>query len=119
MFERRLSERQVDWDLDRNVVAGECLHGTARLSYWWFEHTNTEQCAHAKRGGLKKRTEAGSEVLMHDCVSVCSAHCYSLCFVSRFSTTGFSTFLPFPLFMQTDLRLFETELYSRCFEWHN
>ena len=98
MLECTWSDRQVDWDLDRNVVAAECLHGTAGLSYRWFEHTNTEQCAHVKKGGIDKRTGAGSGVLMHDCVSVCRAHCYSLCFVSRFSTAGFSTFLPFPLF---------------------
>lgn len=80
--------RQVCWDLDRNVVAGECLHGAAGISRtmcWCRE---------------------GSEVLMHNCVSVCSAHCFSLCFVSGFPTTGFPTFLPSPLFMQTDLLLF-------------
>lgn len=81
------------------------------LAVWTHKHRTMCSC---KEGRIEKRTEAGSEVLMHDCVSVCSTHCYSLCFVSHFSTTGFSTFLPFPLFMQTDLRLFATELYSRC-----
>lgn len=71
-----------------------------------------------EEGRIEKQTEAESEALMHDCVSVRGVHCYSLCFVSGFSTTGFPTSLPFPLFMQTNLLLFETELYSWCFEWH-
>lgn len=68
------------WDLDRNVdlffliVATECFHDTAaKLSCWMIcQHTNTEQCVHVKNGPFERMMEAGSEVLMHDCVSVCS-----------------------------------------------
>lgn len=53
-------------------------------------------------------------------VSVFAAHTVSLCALSlAFQPLAFPTFLPFSLFMQTDLRLFEPELCSRCFEWHD
>lgn len=79
--ECRLSERQVDWDFDRNVAAGECLHGTGGLSYWRFEHTNTEQCARVKKGGLK---EGQRQRVRPWCmtVAVFAAHTVPLCALS-------------------------------------
>lgn len=119
VFEWSLSERQVCWDLARNVVAGECLLGTAGLSCWGFEHTNTEQCARIRKGGLNKGQRQGARSWCMT-ASVFVAHTAPLCALSHaFPTTGFPTFLLFPLFAQTDLLLFATEPYSRCFEWHD
>lgn len=58
-------------------------HSWAKLLVIWT-HKHGTMCSY-KEGRIEKRTEAGSEGLMHDCVSVCSAHCVSLCFVSRYS----------------------------------
>lgn len=106
VFELRLLERQACPDLSRNVVAGECLHGIARLSCWWFEHTNTEQCARIRKGGLKKGQRQGARACCMT-ASVFVVHTASLCALSlAIPTTGFPTFLLFPLFAQTDLLLF-------------
>lgn len=58
-------------------------HSRAKLLVVWT-HKHGTMCSY-KEGRIEKRTEAGSEGLMHDCVSVCSAHCFPLCFVSRYS----------------------------------
>lgn len=69
-------------------------HSQAKLLVVWT-HKHGTMCSY-KEGRIEKRTEAGSEGLLHDCVSVCSAHCFSLCFVSRYSNHWLSHFSPVP-----------------------
>lgn len=95
VFEWRLSERQVCRDLARNVVAGECLHGIAGLSCWWFEHTNTEQCARIRKGGLKKGQRQGVRAWCMT-ASVFVAHTASLCALSLVFQPLFSCSLYLP-----------------------
>lgn len=91
VFEWRLSERQVCRDLARNVVAAECLQGIAGLSCWWFEHTNTEQCARIRKGGLKKGQRQGVRAWCMT-ASVFVGHTASLCALSLFQPLAFPLF---------------------------
>lgn len=69
-------------------------HSQAKLLVVWT-HKHGTMCSY-KEGRIEKRTEAGSEGLLHDCVSVCSGHCFSLCFVFRYSNHWLSHFSPVP-----------------------